>query len=247
LKILFAGESWFVYSIHQKGFDSFTTGEYFEGRKWLENALKKNGFEVDYIPNHLAATQFPTTIQELENYAVVILSDIGCNTLLLHPDTLTKCLKTPNRLNLIKDYVLGGGGMIMYGGWMSFQGIEGKAHYKGTPIEEILPVTMVDGDDRIEIPQGFSPNIVLPDHPILKNIPLQWPAFLSYNKLKIKSGADLLAVYQDDAILSAWEVGRGRSVAFAMDCAPHGATYEFLEWEYYGMLWTQVMKWLVRV
>jgi uncharacterized membrane protein len=246
MKILFAGESWFIYSVHQKGFDSFTTGEYGEGRKWLENALKKNGFEVVYIPNHLASAQFPSTIDELKRYSVVILSDIGSNTLLLHPDTLMKSNKTTNRLHLLKDYVKDGGGLIMFGGWMSFQGIEGKAHYKGSPIEELLPVNMVDGDDRVEVPEGFKPSILLPHHPILKNIPSQWPAFLSYNKLKIKLGADLLAVYQDDAILSAWNFGMGRSVAFAMDCAPHGAPYEFLDWEYYSQLWGQVILWLTK-
>ena len=246
MNILFAGESWFIYSVHQKGFDSFTTGEYGEGRKWLENALKKSGFDVHYIPNHLAAIQFPNSINDLQQYNVVILSDIGSNTLLLHPDTLTKCFQTPNRLHLLKEYVMSGGGFIMFGGWMSFQGIEGKAHYKGSPIEDLLPVNMVDGDDRVEVPEGFQPKILLPNHPILNNIPSQWPLFLSYNKLKIKPGADLLAVYQDDAILSAWNYGKGRSVAFAMDCAPHGAPYAFLEWEYYSQLWTQAMNWLAK-
>ena len=36
--ILIAGESWTVHSIHQKGFDSFTTTEYAEGVQWLRDA-----------------------------------------------------------------------------------------------------------------------------------------------------------------------------------------------------------------
>ena len=33
-RVLIAGESWTVHSIHQKGFDSFTTTEYAEGAGW---------------------------------------------------------------------------------------------------------------------------------------------------------------------------------------------------------------------
>ena len=38
-RVLIAGESWTVHSIHQKGFDSFTTTEYAEGVRWLRDAL----------------------------------------------------------------------------------------------------------------------------------------------------------------------------------------------------------------
>ena len=41
--VLIAGESWTVHSIHQKGFDSFTTTEYAEGVKWLREALEGRG------------------------------------------------------------------------------------------------------------------------------------------------------------------------------------------------------------
>ncbi len=71
MKVLFAGESWFVYSVHQKGFDSFATCEYGEGREWLESALKNEGIEVEYIPNHLAPIQFPLSKEELQKYQVV--------------------------------------------------------------------------------------------------------------------------------------------------------------------------------
>jgi len=61
----------------------------------------------------------------------------------------------------------------MIGGYMSYQGIEGKARYKDTPIEEILPVTMFPGDDRMEIPEGFVTEAVKPQHPVLDQIPSQ--------------------------------------------------------------------------
>ena len=46
-RVLIAGESWTTHSIHQKGFDSFTTTEYNEGVRWLRAALEDNGWTVD--------------------------------------------------------------------------------------------------------------------------------------------------------------------------------------------------------
>ena len=54
--ILIAGESWTVHSIHQKGFDSFTTTEYAEGVQWLRDALDLAGYDITYQPAHVAAT-----------------------------------------------------------------------------------------------------------------------------------------------------------------------------------------------
>ena len=89
-KVLFAGESWTVHSIHQKGFDSFTTTEYAEGGGWLKQALTRGGWDITYQPAHIAAREFPTTPEALAAYDCVILSDIGANTLLLHPETFSK-------------------------------------------------------------------------------------------------------------------------------------------------------------
>lgn len=123
-KILIAGESWTVHSIHQKGFDSFTTTEYAEGVRWLKAALESGGWTVDYMPSHVAARDFPMTAEALAAWDCVMLSDIGANTLLLHPETFTKSRPLPNRLAAIRDYVQGGGGFVMVGGYLTFQGID---------------------------------------------------------------------------------------------------------------------------
>jgi uncharacterized membrane protein len=244
MRVLLAGESWFTYSVHQKGFDSFTTCVYEEGRQWLEKALQEGGHHVDYLPNHLAPAQFPTRLEELAGYGAVILSDIGSNTLLLHPRTLKLSERTPNRLGLIQEYVAGGGGLVMCGGWMSFQGIEGKANYRGTAIEEILPVDLLDKDDRVEVPEGFVPEFVEEDHPILAGVPTRWPAFLFYNRLRLKRGSTLLARRGADALIAMRPFGRGRTMAFAMDIAPHGSPREFLEWEHFPTFWNQAVQWV---
>ena len=58
------------------------------------------------MPSHVAARDFPTTRRGLGSYACVILSDIGANTLLLHPDTFVLSKALPNRLNALRDYVM---------------------------------------------------------------------------------------------------------------------------------------------
>ena len=64
-RVLIAGESWVTHSIHQKGFDAFTTTSYHEGVGPLRAALETAGFTSTYLPNHVAATDFPGTAAEL--------------------------------------------------------------------------------------------------------------------------------------------------------------------------------------
>lgn len=242
-RVLIAGESWITHTIHQKGFDSFTSTAYGEGLGWLRAALADGGFAVEHLPNHLAPTNFPSTAKELGRYAVVVLSDIGSNTLLLPPATWDRSVSTPNRLALLRDYVAGGGGLVMVGGYLTFQGIDGKARYAGTPIEEALPVTMLATDDRVEAPEGRLPKICDPAHPILAGVPTPWPRLLGYNRVVAKPGATVVAAVGDDPLLVAWPHGRGRAVAFTSDCGPHWCPPGFVEWEGYPRLWRQLVGW----
>ena len=243
-KVLLVGESWEVFSIHLKGFDAFFTTKYDEGAKWLTEALEEGGYQVDYIPNHHAPSRVPTELSELQEYSVVILSDIGANTLLLHPDTFERSLATPNRLKLFREYAEQGGAFVMIGGYMSFAGIDGKGKYKDSPVEEILPVTLLAHDDRVEIPEGINPQVVQPDHPVVQGLDAQWPMLLGYNQVIAKEGAEVLAVAGEDPILVVGTYGRGKTAAFTSDCAPHWGSPEFVEWGQYNKLWQQLVDWL---
>ena len=245
-KVLLAGESWESISIDIKGLDSITSCSYEEGGGWLISGLEKYGVEVDFLPNHLASRKFPSSLEELRAYNVIILSDIGSNTLLLHPDTLAQSKKMTNRLRLLEAFVHEGGGFIMVGGYMSYQGIEGKARYKDSPVENILPVEMFSTDDRMEIPEGFVPEVVKSEHPILNGIPSPWPFMLFHNKTKIKSEATLILKHNSCPILAVREFGEGRTMAFTPDCGPHGAPPEFLNWEHYGRFWYQSVQSLTK-
>ena len=242
-RILIAGESWTVHSIHQKGFDSFTTTEYAEGVRWLRSALEAGGWEVVYQPAHVAARDFPFSAEDLAAFDCIILSDIGANTLLLHPDTFVRSKVLPNRLAAIRDYVGAGGGLVMVGGYLTFQGIDAKGQYAGSPVEEALPVTLHRHDDRVEAPQGIVPVLADATHPIASGLVDDWPALLGYNRIMPKDGATVVSTVGDDPLIVAGSFGNGRSVAFASDCGPHWAPPPFVEWQGYGRLWTQICDW----
>ena len=243
-RVLIAGESWIMHTIHQKGVDSFNTTAYGTGHQWLQAALEAGGWQVEHLPNHLAPAQFPTTMDGLAAYDVVILSDIGSNSLLLSPDTFERSLSAPNRLTLLRDWVAGGGGLVMVGGYLTFQGIEGKGKYAGTTIEEALPVTIFPYDDRVESPEGVVPAVTTPSHPLAAGLPATWPALLGYNRLTARPEATTVAVAGDDPLVVAWDYGRGRAVAFASDCGPHWAPPDFVAWDGYATLWQNIAAWV---
>lgn len=244
-RALLVGETWLTYGIHQKGFSAYATGNYEVGSDDFVAALESKGWVVDHVPNHLATGAFPNSMAELDQFDVVLLSDIGADTLLLHPDTFVRGQRTPNRLKLIRRWVEGGGALLMIGGYMSFSGYEGKARYQGTDIEELLPVTMLGFDDRVEAPEGITPQIKLLEHPILHGIPDEWPYFLGYNRVRSDDG-DVVLTIEGDPLLVVAERGHGRCAAFTSDCSPHWGSPEFMAWSGYATFWDKVLAWLAR-
>ncbi len=244
LKVLLAGESWTSHTIHVKGFDSFTTTEYAEGGTQLIKGLESFGHAVRFMPNHIAHSEFPTTLKGLQAYDVVILSDIGSNTLLIHPDTFKKSTPMQNRCDLLADYVHKGGGLLMVGGYLSFSGIDGKARYQRTALNSVLPVEMLEGDDRMEAPQGVIPDILNKQHPIFEGLKGRWPAFLGYNQLKAKANTEVLATVGEDVFIAVARVGKGRSGVFASDCGPHWGPPPFVNWKHYPRLWSNLVSYL---
>jgi len=244
IRILFVGESWNKQIIEGKGFNYFSVGFYEEGTEYILKALTSEKLQVTHLPSHLVASNFPKTLEELSVYDVIVLSDIGADSFLLTPETFVYSQRTVNRLSLIERYVNAGGGFCMIGGYMSFQGIGGKARYYKTSIEEILPVGLFPYDDREEIPEGFIPEVIDPNHPVLKGIIEEWPYLLGYNRLFLKENASLLLAHGNDPILAVRSYGKGRTMAFASDCSPHWAPPEFCNWTYYQTFWQQAVSWL---
>lgn len=245
INVLLVGESWISSATHFKGWDQFNSVTYHSGAGDLIAALHAPEFKVDYITGHDAGTQVPLDMEGLQQYQVVILSDIGANTLLLHPDTWLNGKRVPNRLKLLREYVHAGGGLCMVGGYYSFAGINGSARYHGTAVEEVLPVTITPYDDRVEAPEGTDIEVRQPAHPVLAGIDAgTWPYLLGYNQVTAKEGAQVVLAVGFDPLLATMEVGAGRSLVWTSDIGPHWCPQEFVNWEGYGRLWRQSVRWL---
>ena len=242
-KVLVAGESWFKHIIHVKGFDQFNSTEYEEGGGVLLDALTGGGIDVTYVRGHEISAKFPRDREAMSAYDAIVLSDIGANSFLLSDETFLRSEVTTNRLAELADYVEGGGGLVMVGGYLSFTGIEGRARYGQSPLARVLPVELLDYDDRVEVPEGVGPVVAVPDHEAIGGVATEWPPLLGYNRFTGKEGSTVLATAGDDPLLVVSEPGQGRAVAFASDCAPHWAPPEFVQWPQYGTLWSSIVLW----
>lgn len=250
-KVLLVGESWVSSATHYKGFDQFGSVTFHLGAEPLVAALKDSEFDLHYMTAHEAVEKLPFTLEGLSEYAVIILSDIGANSLLLHPDVWLHGKTIPNRLKLLRDWTAAGGGLIMIGGYFSFQGIDGKARWHRTAVEDALPVTCLPYDDRLEIPEGFRP-VINADHAIFAGIDGEWPVLLGANEVvaRERDDVEVLASLPDDQgghpLLVTGTSGKGRTVAWTSDIGPHWLPNTFVEWPGYAKLWKNMLGWAAR-
>lgn len=245
-RVLIVGESWISQSTHIKGFDQFQSSAYHTGVGPLRDALVAGGHEVVHLPGHAAAAELPFTIEGLDEYDVVVLSDIGADTLLLPPQTFLEGRTSPNRLTLLRAWVLAGGGLAMAGGYLSFQGIGASARYRGTPIEQVLPCEIDPWDDRVEVPEGAAASVVDDGHPLLAGVDRTWPPLLGYNRVRLRDDATMLAQFAGDPILAIREPGQGRSLIWTSDIGPHWCPDAFVAWPGYATVWTRAVSWLAK-
>jgi uncharacterized membrane protein len=242
-KALLLGESWTTHMIHQKGFDSFTTTEYVEGGREFGEALAGDGWSVTHIPAHAIETQFPESDEELAAFDLVVISDVGANTFLLSRAVFNRSASEPNKLARIRTYVENGGGLLMVGGYLSFSGIDAKAAYARSEIGDILPVDVLEVDDRSEHPEGTRISVLAPDHEALGGVGSDWPALLGYNRTRPRADAELLAEVNGDPLVAVRQVGAGRTGVFTSDMSPHWAPPPFMEWAGYAPLWRALASW----
>lgn len=140
----------------------------------------------------------------------------------------------------IVEQVEQGAGLLMIGGWESFQGSDGR--WRGQPVGEILPVHIAEQDDRINCDQ---PTLVhcAASHAITEGLP--WaqrpPTVGGFNRLVAKAEAQTLlevkrfaarhtgpspedysfTCMHSDPLLIVGQHGEGRTAALATDVAPH--------------------------
>ncbi len=251
-KILLVGETWVTSATHFKGFDQFGSVTFHSGAKGVIAALADTVFELTHMASHQAVEEFPFTRRELEVYDAVLLSDIGANSLLLHPDVWLEGKTVANRLTLLRDWTAAGGALGMFGGYLSFQGIDGKARWHRTPVEQALPVDCLPYDDRIEIPEGFRPVMETAHrgHAMFNHITGEWPVLLGINEVIVKPGSEVLMRLPEAAgghpLLVTGRYRQGRTLAWTSDISPHWLPRRFMDWPGYKQLLINMLSWLTQ-
>lgn len=245
--VLLVGESWVIHEVHYKGFDTLNMTSYASGGNAMVDALSAHGHQVTWMRAETATDSFPFHTSELTEWDVLILSDIGANSLLLPPVVWREAKVRPNRLEVIRQWTHQGGGLLMCGGWRSFAGYQGGGFYHATPVAEALPVSILPYDDRVETPEGTHGQLVERHHPVVRGLDSEWPPVLGHHRLEADAGSTtLVRSPKGHPLLVVGDYGAGRSAAWASDIAPHWAPPEFTAWTGYGTLFGQLVNWLAR-
>ncbi|MBQ2822488.1 MAG: hypothetical protein IJD43_13865 [Thermoguttaceae bacterium] len=147
----------------------------------------------------------------------------------------------------IEKCVANGAGLIMFGGWESYRGRLGE--YDSTPLKELLPVEMLEEDDRRNYAQ---PVLVVPaagkkNSPVLAGLPWETPPGVGgFNEFRPKKDASVLLeavrfsvthengdfrfeIQEKTPLLVEGTYGKGRTLALGTDVAPHWVG-GFVDW-----------------
>jgi uncharacterized membrane protein len=243
-RVLLAGESWISQSTHFKGFDSFTSVTFHTGADAFIAAAAAQGVEVEQMYGHDVPERFPRTVEALAAYDVVILSDIGANSFLLPPATWLGGHRSGNALAALAEWTRGGGGLMMAGGYLSFQGFQARANFARSPLAEVLPVAMLDCDDRVEAPQGAPVALTDPTHDLAATWADGAPELLGYNRVTALPGARVVATVGGEVLVATAEVDQGRSLVWTSDIGPHWCPEDFLGWRGFAPLVGAMLRWL---
>ena len=198
----------------------------------------------------ITLTGFPQTIDDMRRFDIFIIGDVD------------RSLFTGPQMENLKTVIAEGRGLIMLGGYSSF----GPGGYAGTPVEDILPVTVGPRTTGQETtPFVLKLTAEGANHPIFhgtadffayqSGAPQEkLPYLKGCNILGAKRpGADILAVHPERAnefgpltVLAVQQYGKGRTAAFAAD-----TTYQwYLPYRALGRespyikFWTQMVRWL---
>lgn len=250
INVLYVGDSEVVLNRYLVGADVIEQSYFNDNGRYFREAMAAvPDVRVRHITPHGVPHEFPTSLEALREYDVVIFSDVGYNSMIFYPGLTPPYIYPlgPDRVGMVRQFVEGGGGFLMVGGYLSFAGLNGIARWAGTAVAAILPVEISHHDDRVEVVQGFRFEVTQPDHPIVAGLPWAestW-TLCGYNRVRLKPGAALIARYQDDPFIAAWDFAQGRTAIFAADFAPHWGG-DFVHWPHYSTFWRQMMGWLAQ-
>ena len=197
---------------------------------YLAGVLTYRGLDFDYLASDQPIRQALSD----SKYGLYIISDYPVNNW------------REEDFDSVIESVRQGSGLLMIGGWESFHGLGGE--YNETPLEQVLPVEIMDHDDRVNSSQPWLIEKRL-GHPVVDGLPFEAsPTYVGgFNRVRTKSGAtEVLSLvrlqisksseqgYLCEAVervplLVVGGFGAGRVAAFASDVAPHWVG-GFVDW-----------------
>lgn len=251
MRILYAGDSGLSIGFDLQGYSVMASASHLvDAGIPFQKAIETSGAEVIRLLSPQIPESFPESFEDLNKFDVVILSDVSCDSLLLYtPDRRRNVPMGPNRLKELRKYIEMGGRLIYCGGYLTFQGFHGLGAWYDSPLAPALPVYVLPlPDDRVEIPEGTSPRILLSEHPSVRDLPwhTRGPLFLGYNRSKAKPEAIVVAEIGDgnDPFIVCWNYGKGKVFVLTTDPVPHWGN-GFVNWPGYSLFWHKVLDWLV--
>ena len=219
---------------------------------WLKDALESTGqHQVTSVPTwdfyKLAPGQYE---QILDDYDVIIFSDVEAKNFQLAPSFFDRqkfgqgILTFPDRIRLTVEAVLSGKAVMFLGGWLSFSGEMGKGGWNRCRLREILPVRCLEFEDLIESTEGFTAEKAPAGHDFfgagfLEALPMSgFPPILGYNQTQPRDSCPVLLRVKQTGhpLVAVGSFGRGRTLAYMSDPAPHWGC-NFVFWEHYADFW----------
>ncbi len=229
-----------------KGLDLYYYG------KWLKAALESDGHhQVADVPTWDFYNLAPGAYEDiLATHDVLIFSDVEAKNFQLHPQFFdrsklgTRILTFPDRIRLTIEAVTGGSRVMFLGGWLSFTGEMGKGGWNRTRLREILPVQCLEHDDLIESTEGFTAELTPQAGRAFDGVDLAgFPPILGYNKVLARKGCEVLLRVKEtgDPLVAVGTFGKGRTLAYMSDPAPHWGC-NFVAWSGYNAFWLRCLE-----
>jgi uncharacterized membrane protein len=189
------------------------------------------GYQMDYIKKSMRM-YIPRTKESYEGGVdLLVLSDCDHH------------LFTTRQMAMFKEGVVGDGqGLIMAGGFEAFGGAGWGTTWRGSSVEDVLPVECVDYQSWGDGPFFARPAGGAEDHPFVTSLP--WESIPTFESMNIviprqasttlleTSGTGLTS--RRGPVLVYGEVGAGASLAHAPDWNPGWGAAVMNDWEYYG-------------
>lgn len=190
--------------------------------------------------------------QILERSSTLIISDVEAKCFHLFPSFFDrsrrekKIITFPDRLKAVKEWVGNGGGLMMFGGWLSFSGAQCKGGWRRSLLADILPVECLATEDLVESSEGFTAEVLMPDHPVAKGLPWStFPPIFGYNELIARPGSEVIVRVKETGhpLVVAGKYKKGRVCVYASDPAPHwGLNFEL--WAGYNPFFQKMQHWV---